>query len=63
MNMASSRERFTDGLLEKARCDSLMDCIHITELKDEQKRCLPSVAEREDIFAIFPTRFEKNLIF
>ena len=43
--------------------DSLGNFSHISELKEEQKRCLRSLAERKDVFGILPTGFGKSLIF
>ena len=60
-NMASSR--LTDELFERALSDSLKDFPHIPCLKEEQKRCLRSVADKKDVFGILPTGFGKSLIF
>ena len=38
--MASGGERFTNDLFEEALSDSLRNFSHITQLKEEQKRCL-----------------------
>ena len=61
--MASSSERFSNELFEEALSDSLREFKHITGLKEEQKSCLRSVAERKDVFGILPTGFRKSLIF
>jgi len=63
MYMASSRERLTNELFQKALSDSLKDLIYTTGLNDEQKCCLPSVAERKYVFGILQTGFRKSLIF
>ena len=60
-NMASSR--LTDELFERALSDSLKDFPHIPCVKEEQKRCLRSVADKKDVFGILPTGFGKSLIF
>ena len=59
--MASSR--LTDELFERALSDSLKDFPHIPCLKEEQKRCLRSVADKKDVFGILPTGLGKSLIF
>ena len=61
--MASSSERFSNELFEEALSDSLREFKHITGLKEEQKSCLRSVAERKDVFGILLTGFRKSLIF
>ena len=58
-SVASGNERFTTDLFKKA----LSDFSNITQLKEEQKRCLRSLAERKDVFCILPTGFGKSLIF
>ena len=58
-----SSNRFSDDLFEKVLSDSLRDFSHIASLKEEQKRCLRSVAEKHDVFGILSTGFGKSLIF
>ena len=56
---SSDGERLTDleDLFERVLSDSLRDFVHMTRLKEEQKRCLPFLAERKDVFGILPTQF------
>jgi len=49
----------TIKFFEKPLSNSFGDFIHVTGLKDEEKCCLQSVAERKDIFGILPTVFGK----
>lgn len=60
-NVASSR--LTNELFERALGDSLQDFPRIPWLKEEQKRCLQSMADKKDVFGILPTGFGKSLIF
>lgn len=55
--------RITNDLFERALDDSLKDFVHIRQIKEEQKRCLRSLAEKKDVFGILPTGFGKSLIF
>ena len=60
-NVVSSR--LTNELFERALGDSLKDFSRIPWLKEEQKRCLRSTADKKDVFGILPTGFGKSLVF
>ena len=54
---SSDGGRLTKDLFERVLSDSPRDFVHMTRLKEEQKRCLRSLAERKDVFGIVPTQF------
>ena len=60
-NVASSR--LTNELFNRALGDSLKDFPRIPWLKEEQKHCLGSMADKKGVFGILPTGFGKSLIF
>ena len=44
MMVSSGGERVTDDLFQRVLSDSLREFIHMRRLKEEQKRCLRSLA-------------------
>ena len=48
---------------EAALSNSLQHFHRISGLKDEQKLCLETVAQKRDVFGILPIGFQESLIF